>query len=163
MPKPTVYLDSTIPSAYFDDRPGRSSQRLVTRLWWEAARTEYDFISSTVLRDEVGRGSRRDRAEARLRLICDVPVVDISPEIRELADWYILHKLMPARPDADAVHLATAAVLKCEYLATWNFGHLANQNKAVHLAVLNRRRGLSVPRICTPDTLMDDDDNCGNR
>jgi hypothetical protein len=133
MPKPTVYLDSTIPSAYFDDRPEMVLRRRTTRVWWARAPTEYLLTASTVLRDEVGRGSRRDRAEARLRLICAIPLIDVSPEIRELADWYVLHKLMPERPDADAVHLATATIQKCAYLATWNFGHLVNQNKAVHL------------------------------
>ena len=156
MPKPTVYLDSTIPSAYFDDRPPMILRQRTTRAWWARAQTAYHLTASTVLRDEVGRGSRRDRAEARLRLSCDVPLIGVSPEIRELADWYIMHKLMPGRSDADAIHLATATIHECEYLATWNFGHLVNQNKAVHLAVLNRRRGLPVPRICTPHTLKEE-------
>lgn len=41
-----------------------------------------------------------------------------------------------------------------DYLLTWNCKHLANVNKARHLAILNARMGLPVPVMTTPYGLL---------
>ncbi len=61
---------------------------------------------------------------------------------------------MPRTAEADSFHVAIASVAGVEFLLTWNCRHLANANKARHLAALNARLGLSVPIITTPMSLM---------
>lgn len=155
MPKPTVYLDSTIPSVYHDQRtdPERVRWRRITRAWWEQADMHYRLVSATTLRDEVARGEPA-RAQLRLDLIRSVPLLAVSPQIRAVEEFYMEHKLMPRKLDADALHLAAASLHGCAFLLSWNFHHLANPNKTVHLRTLNLRLGLRVPRICTPEHLM---------
>jgi hypothetical protein len=48
--KPTVYIETTVPSYYCDDRPDLAADIARTRDWWDQERTDYEcFISAVVL------------------------------------------------------------------------------------------------------------------
>ena len=50
--KEKVYLDTTIPSYYFDQRESLMSYIEVTRKWWEEMSGDYDlFVSDAVLQE----------------------------------------------------------------------------------------------------------------
>jgi hypothetical protein len=52
--KPTVYLDATIPSLYFEDRPGTivRAWHEITVEFWDTARFHYDlYVSDETLRE----------------------------------------------------------------------------------------------------------------
>ncbi|HEX8395234.1 MAG TPA: type II toxin-antitoxin system VapC family toxin [Longimicrobium sp.] len=153
MPKPTVYLDSTIPSVYHDSRtePERVRWRTITRDWWDGAQEQYTLCSSPLMIAEIVSGRRTERALLRLALVSGIPRLAVSEEIEATARDYVRHKLMP--PD-DALHLATASCHGIDILLSWNLKHLANTNKRHHLQRLNTRMSLPVPRICTPEELM---------
>ena len=52
--KPLVYLETTIPSYYCDNRPAMAADIARTCEWWDGERGAYDcFISAAVL-DELG-------------------------------------------------------------------------------------------------------------
>ena len=80
------------------------------------------------------------------------------PAIADIVEAYIQHRLMPADPLGDALHLAIASYHKCDFLVTWNCRHLANANKFSHLRRLNTILGLFVPALVTPLELLGDDD-----
>jgi hypothetical protein len=109
MPKPRAYIETTIPSFYYDPRldPEIVERRQWTRLWWDQA-----------------------------------------------VDEYLKHKLMPAVPPYDAWHLALASFHHCDFIVTWNCKHLANPNKAPHVARINASLGLYVPKLATPRDLL---------
>lgn len=95
-------------------------------------------------------------AEPRLRLIRDLPLLELDDEVERIAGYYIQHRLMPRTAELDAVHVALASYHRVEFLLTWNCKHLANANKTDHLSVLNRRLGLPVPLLITPYNLPKD-------
>ena len=66
------------------------------------------------------------------------------------AETYVDEKIMPDDVAGDALHLAVASVHGCDYLLTWNCRHLANENKAERIALINQRLGLPNPRLLTP-------------
>lgn len=159
MPRPRIYLDTTVPSAYHTNRtdPGSIERRATTRRWWElAARTSELLISDTVLQ-ELADGMS-DQVLLRLALVEGLKILESSGEIAATAAAYVRHKLMPQDPQGDALHLALASHHKCDALATWNYHHLANPNKFDRIRKLNEGLGLFVPRICTPKALLEGDD-----
>jgi hypothetical protein len=81
-------------------------------------------------------------------------VVPIEPAVTEIVAAYMRHKLMPADPTGDALHLALASLHKCDFLLTWNCTHLANANKFGHIRRLNTMLGLYVPTLTTPLELL---------
>ena len=87
-----------------------------------------------------------------------LPLLAIEPGILEIVATYARHKLMPADPGGDALHLALASYHKCDFLVTWNCQHLANANKFGHIRRVNTMLGLFVPALVTPLELLGEDD-----
>ncbi|MFL5382105.1 MAG: type II toxin-antitoxin system VapC family toxin [Longimicrobiaceae bacterium] len=160
MDRPRVYIETTIPSAYFDKRtaPEMVARREATRRWWGTAGERFEMVTSSVVREELERGPLEAKA-AWLTLINDVRVLEIESQIPEIVSAYLKFKLMPP---GDAHHLAFASLYGCEYLLTWNFRHLANPNKSVHIQWMNQRLGLFVPRILAPSELLGGDYDGGS-
>ncbi|MBB4638393.1 type II toxin-antitoxin system VapC family toxin [Longimicrobium terrae] len=157
MPKPTLYLDSTIPSVYHDQRtdPERVRWRRITRAWWEHAHERYMLCSSLLIIEEISRGRQSDQVAARKSFAEGLSLLPLTPPVAEAARVYASRKLMPSKPLDDAVHLAAASLYGCKYLVSWNLKHLANPNKRAHLKTVNQELGLSVPVILTPEQLLE--------
>ena len=99
-------------------------------------------------------GGIPQRSAQRLALVRDLPLLPIEPAIAEIVQAYIRHKVMPADPGGDALHLAPASYHKCDFLVTWNCRHLANANKFGHIRRVNALLGLFVPVLVTPLELL---------
>ena len=159
MAKPRVYVETTIPSFYHEARtaPDIVARREWTRQWWDGASERYTLVTSPAVLDELGVGPP-ERSEQRLALVRDLPVLPVETAIADIVQAYISHKVMPADPAGDALHLALASYHKCEFLATWNCRHLANANKFGHIRRVNTLLGLFVPALVTPLELLGADD-----
>ena len=48
----TVYIETTIPSYYFDARPTLEYEIKRTKEWWESERFIYDLITSELVMEE---------------------------------------------------------------------------------------------------------------
>lgn len=155
MSLPRIYVETTIPSFYHETRtaPEIAARREWTRQWWSTAAARYELVTSPAVLDELGSGPS-DRSGAWLALVADLPVLTVSPAIVEIVQAYIRHKLMPANPAGDALHLALASYHKCDFLVTWNCEHLANANKFGHIRRINTMLGLFVPALVTPMELL---------
>lgn len=78
-----------------------------------------------------------------------IVMLEINDAVTEIVEAYIAHKLMPADPFGDALHLAIASYHSCDFLVTWNCKHLANANKFGHIRRVNGTLGISVPTLVT--------------
>lgn len=155
MHRPRIYVESTIPSAYYTSRtaPEMVERRDTTRRWWKKASVSCELVSSVVVLQELADGTSR-HVPFRLSMIQDLDLLDLTPAVRMTADVYMRRKLMPSDPPADALHLAFASHYNCDVLVTWNYRHLANANKLEHIRVVNSQLGLPVPLIATPRQLL---------
>lgn len=151
--KPTIYIETTIPSYYCDDRRELASDISRTRTWWEHERSDYECFTSSVVLDELAAGQYASQ-RACLTLVDAVPVLRVTDEVLEIARLYQDRRLMPQHPLADALHLAIASFYRVDYLLTWNCRHLANANKARHLELINQTLRLGVPLLVTPHQLQ---------
>ena len=154
MPKPLVYLETTIPSFYHEVRsePNMVARRDWTRSWWDNDRSSFEVRTSEAVIDELERGNHPVKEDA-LALIADVEHLPITTAIGEVVA-YIQHRVMPNDPVGDALHLALASYHKCDFLLTWNCRHLANANKFDHIRRINTMLGLFVPALVTPLELL---------
>jgi predicted nucleic acid-binding protein len=147
--KPSVYLDTTIASYLFDDREALRYPSDITRKWWAEERGNYEVFLSVETIAELSAGDYPRKQEI-LALASSLQVLPPAPEIVEIAEEYIRHKLMPNEFRGDALHLAYASYYKMDFLPTWNCEHLANANKKKHIRVINSRLDLYTPEIITP-------------
>jgi predicted nucleic acid-binding protein len=155
MPKPKVYVETTIPNFYYDRRTTAAvvERRAWTREWWSTAAIEYELVTGAPVLAELFAGIT-SRASPRIRLLSGLPFLVPDSAVDETVAFYLRHKLMPVRPLGDAQHLALASHYGCDFIVTWDCRHLANPNKARHVERINTRLGLHVPGIVTPRDLL---------
>jgi len=61
--KPLVYVETTIPSYYCDDRPAVAADIGRTREWWDGEREAYGCFISAVVLDELSSGNYPNKAK----------------------------------------------------------------------------------------------------
>ena len=155
----TVYIETSIPSFYYETRnePEFVAMRNWTREWWSNYISTYNVVTSEGVIAELEDGTYPSQKDA-IRLIEDIPRLDITDEIADIIETYVEHKLMPLDRVGDALHLALSSYHKCDFLLTWNCKHIANANKFEHIRIINTRLGLFVPTLITPMELCKEDE-----
>lgn len=153
----SVYVETTIPGAYYEEREDVISrfQRHQTRLWWSTYRPRHELYTSEAVLAELRQEAFPGQEDA-IRLLDGVPILPITDEVAGVARVYVEHLVMPKGHMGDSFHLAFASVHAVDYLMTWNCQHLANPRKVAHIAEINRRLGLMTPIILTPQMLVDE-------
>jgi hypothetical protein len=153
-----IYVETTI-SGYLTARPSRdivqAARQQLTREWWNSKRHSYDLCISQIVLDEAAAGNE-DAAQRRMAVLADLPLLDLSLDVDELAEKIMASGLLPERASRDAVHIAVACVHNVDFLLTWNCRHIANANIIKDLQHIIVDAGYEMPVICTPEELIGD-------
>ena len=155
--KSTVYIETSVIS-YLSAKPSRdlivAAHQQITIDWWENALPHYDAFVSPVVLEEISRGDA-DAVQSRLEKIASFPVLEVLPEVRNLADAYFSELDIPEKARADSYHLAIAAWHGIDFLVSWNCTHIVNGRIKMMIEEINARQGIRTPIICTPEELME--------
>lgn len=154
-----VYLETSFFSLCVSTRTGikELGWKASSLEWWQAQGRKHElFISPEVIREL--SAPEFPNSPVALQLVRGLAIVDLSPEVEELAELLVQEKVMPGpASQGDALHVAAATFHGMDYILTWNVKHLANPNKRRHLAILCARLGLVPPILITPDLLQEND------
>ena len=154
--KPSVYLETTIPS-YYAARPSRdvviAGHQATTRDWWDHRLSHFRAFISQIVLDEAAAGDSL-AAKVRLVVLRPFPSLDIRDDAIDLARDFVESGPLPRKAARDALHIALAAVHGIDFLVTWNCTHIANAEMTAKITEICRDHGLECPRICTPEELM---------
>jgi predicted nucleic acid-binding protein len=154
---PSAYIETSVISYLTERRNQRdlivAAHQELTREWWENRRQEFTLYASAVVIEEARLGDEVF-ARARMALIEQLRLADVTPAARELAARLLLEAGLPAKANADALHIAVSAVNGIDYLLTWNCTHLANAFMIPRVNRICRTAGFEPPYICTPEELM---------
>src|ERR1039458_3299547 len=147
--KSRLYLETTIPS-YLTSRPSRdliiAGHQQVTIEWWENRRETFQLYISQLVVDEAGAGDPV-AALKRLKVLQGLSLLDITPEVAELASSILASGKIPRKAATDAAHIAIAAVHGMDFLVTWNCLHIANAAIAKSLAFICREHRSEERRV----------------
>jgi predicted nucleic acid-binding protein len=152
----TVYIETSVVSLLVAN-PSRdlitAANQQVTRDWWRLRRQEFVCVASSEVLREASKGDPQE-VRKRLEVLSGLVVLQRSPEADRLMIALLATGALPARAQADAAHLAIAAVAQADYLLTWNCRHLANAQILRRLEREALRHGWTLPKVCTPLQLM---------
>src|SRR4051812_40665727 len=155
MPKPSVYIETTI-IGYLTSWPRKdplvAGQQKLTREWWDQESSNYDLVTSAVVRSEAGAGDAKAAAE-RLEVIDKLRFLSVTAESVALAQALISRLAIPATETRDAAHVGISAAHGVDYLLTWNCRHLANATLRPKIELVCKEHGFEPPVICTPQEL----------
>ena len=150
--KPTVYVETSVVS-YLTARPSRAfrvaARQRATRGWWNGAAERFELVASELVLAEASAGDPA-AARARLAALETVRLLDPFPEAERLAEELLASGAIPRGAETDAAHIAIAAVGGIDYLATWNFKHIANAAALSRIEHAPRHRGGERPQAPGP-------------
>ena len=156
--KPTVYIETSIPSFFHETReePEFVAMRDWTKEWWSYYKDRYLCFTSDAVIAELNQGFF-PMQEEKLSLLEGIEQLEINRAIQEIVDVYIENYLMPRNHLGDALHLAIASYHKIDFLLTWNCVHLANANKRAHIRRINEKLKIFTPELVTPYEMLEEE------
>ena len=148
--KARVYLDTSVVSAFYDERA--ISRMSETQEFWDRL-AEFEVSVSSLVREEIEQTTDVERRAAMLRLLEGLGVEKVTDEMRELARAYVENGVFGESMYTDALHVALAVLTRQDILVSWNFKHLVNRRKRAQIDQLNISRGLPTIEIVAPSEL----------
>lgn len=112
--KETVYLDSTIPSYYFDQRKSLESFIEITRKWWSEMASYYELYVSDAVLQELNSGEYPNKSDI-IELVSTIPLLPLTSYLEQIVEFYIANYVMPKSLIGDAVHLAYASYYNIQW------------------------------------------------
>ena len=159
--KPKAYIETTVIS-YLTAWPSRdvvlAGHQQITRDWWQTAADRFELVASELVIAEVGAGGPV-AARDRLAALASVTLLDATEQALELATQLLDSGAIPKKAAEDAAHIAIAVTNGVEYLVTWNCRHIANATMRSQIELACRKAGFEPAIICTPDELMEPDND----
>ena len=154
---PTVYIETTVIS-YLTARPSRdliiAAHQQVTHEWWEKALPHFDVFISPIVLEEISGGDEQ-AAKLRLERVSSLPLLEVLPEVRDLAESYFSTIEIPEKARADSYHLALAAWHGIDFMVSWNCTHIVSGRVKKIIEEINYTYGIRTPIVCTPEELME--------
>ena len=97
-------------------------------------------------------------SQKRLDILGKLTLLDAPKEtLDSLSDNLINAGALPLKARIDSFHIAIAAINNVQYLAPWNFKHIANINNIPLIQQVCRESGYQPPILCTPQQLLMED------
>ena len=131
-----------------------AARQQVTQQFWHEHADRFELVISPTVISEIRRGNA-EAVQRRLNLVSDITRLPMSDAISNFTQKLLDTGAVPLNAETDATHIAIAAVHNIEYLATWNYKHIANVHKHQHIEQVCRDNGLRPTIICTPAALIE--------
>ena len=142
-----VYLDTSVFSAYFDDRV--TDRQAETELFWKRL-NEYEVSTSELAREELLQTSDPNLRAKLVKMLESFIIHPVTEEMKELAHYYVAGGVFTPVMFNDAVHVAAAVLTRQDVLLSWNFKHLVNRRRRAIINQLNISKGLPTVDIVAP-------------
>ncbi len=148
--KPRIYLDTSVISAYVDDR--LPERRRATIDFWDRL-PEYEVAISELTLADVRDTEEADRRQKMEDLIQPFEVLVVGDESRRLAQEYLRRGVFSPATIEDALHVAITVVNRRDIPVSWNFRHLVNRCRRALINEANILAGYPTIEVLSPPEL----------
>ena len=152
--KQRIYIDTSIVGGYFDEEFKEVTKLLFDRL----EKNEIVFVISDLLDLELLNAPTNVRELLHNYSVDKFYRVELTEEAIELADTYIIEKVVGETSLEDCRHIALATINRVDVLTSWNFKHIVNLDKIRSYNSVNLKLGYQMIEIRSPKDLV----NYGN-
>jgi predicted nucleic acid-binding protein len=145
--KTKLYLDTSVPSAYYDT--SKPVRQLMTQKWFENEAANFDLYSSTLAVKEIRTLANVIKRDQILEIFAlyNIHLLDLTEEVIDLGNEYMSKGAIPASEPEDAYHIAIASFNGIETLASWNFKHIVSINPIRKIHEINLKRNFQIIEI----------------
>jgi len=151
MKKESLYLDTSVPSAYYDKRAKERQDETIK--FWKDVLSNYKVYVSEITVKELENTKDETLRRKFSKLIENFKVLKTNKKIRNLAEAYIDKGIFSEKYIDDALHVATASYYEISYLVSWNFEHLVKVKTRRSVNLVNILEGFREVEIVSPQEL----------
>jgi predicted nucleic acid-binding protein len=145
-----LYLDTSVISAYVDDR--MPERRRATVDFWSRL-PDFDVSVSELSLTEIrATGDVFPRRQME-QLIAPFEVLRVGDEAQGLAREYVRRGVFSPATLDDALHVAVTVVSRRDLLVSWNFRHLVNRRRRALVNEVSISLGYPTIEIIAPPEL----------
>jgi hypothetical protein len=144
-----VYLENSVIGGYYDDE----FKEYTFKLFEKFRNGVYIPVISTHVIAELENGAPIHVMENLKTL--DYEKYDVNDEMLNLAEKYMMQKIVTEKYYNDVLHIAVATVLKVDVLVSWNFNHIVNLNRIKQFNSVNLREGYNALEIRSPREVIE--------
>ena len=153
MPRPRIYLDTSVFGGCFDEEFEEDSNAL----FLAAKRGQFTLLVSETVLFELLPAPGVVRAFAESLQGMDVERLQFTDEAEELAQAYLKAGVVTLKSETDAQHVALATVTRADAIVSWNFKHIVQFQKMKQYNQVNLSKGYGFLQIVTPKGVLSND------
>jgi len=148
-----VYADTSVYGGVYDEEFAGASLAFLAQV----RSGRFQLVVSPLIGDELADAP--DEVQALFdSLRSTASVADVTEDAVRLQQAYVRAKIVGARWETDALHVAIATVSECRLIVSWNFKHIVNFEKIPLYNGVNLARGYGAIAIHTPQEVIAHDD-----
>lgn len=147
----TIYVDTSVFGGAFD-----SEFHLWTTLFFnKIVDSDIKIVLSDVAEDELKNAPGNVKDFVNSIPEKNIFKVELTEEAIQLAEKYLIEKVVGKTSRTDCYHIAIASVLKVDLLVSWNFKHIVNINRIKGYNAVNMMNDYHTIEIRNPREVFD--------
>lgn len=149
-----LYLETSVWNfAFAIDSPDK--MEITLKFFGELRAGKYESYISPLVLAEIADADEVKQNKL-LTLIKEHNPVELeeTKEILNLANKYMVRKIVPVRFKRDLTHIAYAVVNHMNVLVSWNLEHIVKLKTRVEVNSINKLEGYHEIEICTPEEVI---------
>jgi predicted nucleic acid-binding protein len=150
-----IYIDTSVVGGQFDIEFSND-----TNPFFDAVSNgQFIIIASDLLEAELLRAPKEVRDFLSTIPAQQIERIRLTQDAANLADQYVLAKVVGQTSRADCQHIAMATLAKADVLVSWNFKHIVNLDKIRGYNGINYQLGYNMIEIRTPKEIINYDNS----
>ena len=149
------YIDTSVFGGYYDVEFQEFTKLFFDRI----IKDKIKIIFSELSENELGNAPERVKTFIKSLPKDIFDFVEITKESFDLADQYILDKVVGKTSKDDCVHIAIATLNRADVLISWNFKHIVNLKRIQGYNSVNLKLGYPTLEIRSPKEMIDYENN----
>ena len=149
-----IYLDTSVISCLqAPETPERMADSLC--LWEDLKSGIYDVYISNITIDEINDCPEPKRSFMLNELkSISLTVIEAETKVDDLAQEFIQLGILKEKCIDDCKHIATALLVKCDIIVSWNFKHIVNDKTIEGVKIISKTKGFDSIKIYCPSILI---------
>ena len=149
--KPRIYIDTSVIGGNFDEEFKDESIKFFNRI----ERKDFEVYFSEVNEAELSLAPDHIKEiKNKIPQEC-YNYLELTEEVRDLANAYINNKVLGHASLNDAYHIAFASVYRLDVLVSWNFKHIVKLKTKNIVKMVNTLQKYKNIEIITPAEILD--------
>jgi hypothetical protein len=149
-----IYLDTSVFGGYFEPEFELWTNVLFDRI----LKKEYKVLLSRLTDIELENAPLQVRDLANSLQQENIEWLDITIQSVQLADRYIVEKVVGPTSHSDCIHIAIATLNYADVLVSWNFKHIVNHKRIRGYNAVNFKYGHKILDIRSPREILEYED-----